>query len=239
MIDIIVPVFDDNRIFRLLKSVFDSPNGNLTRFIIIEASNNRNFHEHLANTIRQKDILHLENDRGIFDGFNKGLIMSDADIVCMLGADDYFDDNFDFSIVIKKMNLVQIVLPRYKYFHESKTKRNIFYAKYSYWHYFIGIPFYHPGTFIKRQLALKNEFIISNRYKYCADFIYFWRVMQNKPEISSLDNTVFVESGGASGSWGSRVKNLHAMILALPFIVLCIFPFFFLVRYFYKIVQLR
>jgi glycosyltransferase involved in cell wall biosynthesis len=181
----------------------------------------------------------VENDRGIFDGFNKGLMMSSADIVCMVGADDYFDEDFDFYNVINKMKSFQIVLPRYKYFYKNKIKRNIFYKKYNYWHYFIGIPFYHPGTFIKRQTALKNEFKISNTYRYCADFIYFWGIMRDRPKITSLDNSVFVESGGASGSWSSRAKNLYAMILALPVIVLCVFPFFFLVRYTYKIVQLR
>ena len=83
MIDIIVPVYNDERLFRLINSVLKSKSKIFTRLIIIEASKNFKFHEKIKNTIRDSDILVLESDDGIFDGFNKGLKLSTNKALCI------------------------------------------------------------------------------------------------------------------------------------------------------------
>ena len=240
MIDIIVPVYKDPRIFRLISSIYNSKNNNLCRLLIIEASEDYNFNKELRNNIREIDILISEPDNGIFDGFNKGLVNSTSPFICMLGADDYFDGNFDFGKVVEIGRKYDVIIPKYVYFKGDRIKRLINYKSYKWFQYYFGKPFYHTGTFLKSEIAKSEFFDVSEELKYCADFKYFFEILKKKkPSIKSFDGQVKIESGGASGSWKARIYNFKAMIKIYPKRFYPLIPLIFSIRYSYKLIQLK
>ena len=237
-IDIIIPCFNDGRIYRLLESVYNASGSQYVNCIILEASNNQEFQELLRNYIRINDTLLCEPDCGIFDGFNKGLSLSSSNVVCMLGADDKFGRNFDFSVVLERIENVDILIPKYRYFSGDQTKRVVDYKLFKWWHYFAGKPFYHPGTFIKGNIARKFSFEVSSRLKYCADYKYFMSLfLSERPIIGKINSQVDIETGGVSGTWKARLYNFFQMLRESPIALLALTPMIFLVRYSYKIEQ--
>ena len=72
---------------------------------------------------------------------------------------------------------------------------------------------YHPGTIIESKLAKSTNFTVSDNLKISADYKYFADIMWNfKPKISSFNEVVYIEAGGASGTLNGRLKGLKGII---------------------------
>lgn len=75
--------------------------------------------------VGKKLIFFSENDKGIYDAINKGIIMSTGQIISILNSDDFYTDNSVVNNVLKafKMNNAQIIYGNLIGVNWKKTKK--------------------------------------------------------------------------------------------------------------------
>ena len=124
-IDIIIPTLNDLRIKRTFKSLKLNSFYNKLKLIILDGGSNEQYKKLLLSNLRDQDTLISENDNGIFDALNKGILNSTSDIVYWLGSDDFINPDFDFQQVIDLYkNDVDLTLLSYRtiYFKNNKNQ---------------------------------------------------------------------------------------------------------------------
>ena len=233
-IEILVPVFRDLRIKRLLKSRNEAEGKELAKFIIWDGSEDQNLKTECSDLLQKEDNWICKGDKGIFDAFNQLLRVSESPIVVMMGADDYFGEKFDFEEVLYQFNNkgVSIVFPRIEYFKGIHITRRVTYRKYTSRSFYLGIPAYHCGTFFNKNAIKGNYF--DTKFPTCADYGFFARLFKNEQEVGLSKQLIRLESGGASGSWKARVTAFVHMNKQLQ-VNVALRILHFLVRYIFKI----
>jgi glycosyltransferase involved in cell wall biosynthesis len=131
-----------------------------------------------------------ENDNGIYDAFNKGIIKSKGKYIHLLNAGDTymnsqsltnidFNCGFDFicSSVLKKSSKDWVWLP----FINSISN-------------YVNVS--HPGLIVKKEVYLNN--LYSTKYKIVSDELFIYNNV--KPEKTKIYNDILVEmsDGGIS-----------------------------------------
>jgi glycosyltransferase involved in cell wall biosynthesis len=238
MIEIIIPVYNDARIFEILRSITENDKQGLTMMSIYEGCEDADYIPALKSTLRQVDRLFVENDSGIFNAFNKGLSNALSPVLVMMGADDCFGEGFEFETVLNQFNAhnSDLVISKLIYKKDDQITRRISYNRYLSEDFFRGVPFYHVGTFITRGLA--QEFRFDEGYPTCADYKYFLEIFSETRKVGIVSCDVMIEEGGASGGWKIRIVALLNMIEILGLRRLIRHPMHFIVRYINKIKSL-
>lgn len=238
MIEIIIPVYNDSRIFKLLQSITVNDKHGLTMISIYEGCEDADYIPALKSTLRPVDRLFVENDSGIFNAFNKGLSNALSPVLVMMGADDCFGEGFEFETVLNQFDRqnADLVIGKLIYKRDEQITRRISYENYLSEDFFIGVPFYHVGTFIARNLA--QEFRFDEGYPTCADYKYFLEIFSETRKVGIVSGDVIIEEGGASGGWKIRIIALLNMIEILGFRRLFRHPMHFVIRYVNKIKSL-
>lgn len=239
MIEIIIPVYNDSRIFDILESIFSNDKKRLTVVSIYEGCEAADYITKLKGTLRTNDRLFVEKDFGIFNAFNKGLKNSTCDIIVMMGADDRFGQGFNFETVLDAFDRLKadLVIANVIYKRNGQTTRSISYNRYRSKDFLTGVPFYHMGTFITRYVAQKYSF--DERYSTCADYKYFLEIFSETRKVEIVHGDIITEEGGASGSWQIRIVALINMVNILGIGRLFRHPFHFVVRYLNKIKSIK
>ena len=108
---IVIPSFNDLRILETIKSIDDqSLERKDIEVIIMDGGSQVNILSKIKESLKATDTLISEPDNGIFDGLNKGIAISQGDIIFTLGSDDklsyrealeyihlnYIDDRIDY-----------------------------------------------------------------------------------------------------------------------------------------------
>lgn len=238
MIEIIIPVYNDVRIFKILRSITENDNHGLTMISIYEGCENATYIPVLKSTLRQGDRLLVENDSGIFNAFNKGLRNACCPVLVMMGADDCFGEGFEFETVLNHFNEhnADLVIGNLIYKRDEQITRRISYNRYLSEDFYRGLPFYHIGTFITRNLA--KEFSFDEGYPTCADYKYFLEIFSETRTVGIVSGDIIIEEGGASGGWKIRFVALTKMIEILGIRRLIRYPMHFVVRYVNKMKSL-
>jgi len=161
-----------------------------------------------------------EPDQGIYDAMNKGVKYSTGDIVGILNSDDFFENAFVISDVIKhfKSNpTVSFIFGDVVYVEPSNIE-NItrFYssAKFKPWKLRFGWMPPHPATFIKKAVYEKiGNYAVD--YKISADYELFVRMlMVHNLAYSRIDKVlVRMRTGGASTSGIRSILLLNSEIV--------------------------
>ena len=239
MIEIIIPVYNDSRIFKILQSILKNDKNGHTIVSIYEGYKEADYIKKLKSTLRPNDRLFVEQDSGIFNAFNKGLKNAVCDVVVMMGADDLFGEGFNFETVLDAFDILRadVVIASVAYQRNGQLTRRVSYDRYRSQDFLKGVPFYHMGTFIKKQLAQKYSF--DERYSTCADYKYFLEIFSEKRDVEIVNGDIVTEEGGASGGWHIRIVALMNMVNILGIGRLIRHPFHFVIRYFYKIKSLK
>jgi glycosyltransferase involved in cell wall biosynthesis len=232
-IEILVPVYNDLRILRLIDNLETIGfNGKLTVF---EGCKNANYIEEIHSKLFDINLVVVEDD-GIYDAFNMLLDYSTEDIICMLGCDDLFEDDFNFVSVCELLKHNDIVIPEIKYFSQHRTSivRHVNYKSYRASDFFKGKPMYHVGVFFRKSIISILRF--DNNYKACADFKFYLELFVSNPDIriGLSSNVVLLESGGASGKLVNRTQNYLSMIYIFGRYNIY-YPYHFVVKIFYKL----
>ncbi len=156
-----------------IKSIIKQ-NYNNVELIIVDGKSNDNT---LSIIERYKEYISTsvsEIDDGIYDGFNKGLKLATGDLIGFVNADDILTDNA-LEILINYYRKY----PNVDFIFGSVKKHWGIIHGYQPWKIFFSWGFYtshSTGFFIKKDAAKKvGDYNI--KYKYSADYDYFFRMI--------------------------------------------------------------
>ncbi len=161
-----------------------------------------------------------EPDEGIYDAMNKGVKYSTGDIIGILNSDDFFENPFVISDVIKhfKSNPTVSFIFGDVVFVDPLNTENItrFYSseKFKGWKLRFGWMPPHPATFIKKAVYEKiGNYAVD--YKISADYELFVRMlMVHNLAYSRIDKVlVRMRAGGVSTSGIKSILLLNSEIV--------------------------
>jgi len=193
-----------------LLSVFSSKFKNV-EYILIDSLSTDSSLEIVKKIALTKDNVKIisEKDSGIYDGMNKGIEHATGEIICILNADDFLEEDslehvsaifkanpnldlFAGSIrMVDEENNRIIELPRTRY---SPLKKN-------------SPAIHHPGIFVHRRVYEKIGFF-NLKYKISADYEFISRFLDHKLKFIESDKIVTnVRTGGCSDSIRNLIKK--------------------------------
>jgi len=158
-----------------------------------------------------------EKDEGIADAFNKGIKLSQGEIITFLNSDDHYFDDSVFSKVIRAFDDENVLVVHGNiYFEDKKYGSNI--RKPLLCHVTAAMPYNHPTMFFRRSVFEQFGFYDIS-YKFSMDFEFVCRL---EKEFGCLNiRTQYVESnplvsmraGGVS--WENEIGSIREYKSAL------------------------
>lgn len=187
-----------------------------------------------------------EKDKGIYDGMNKGILMSTGDVVGTLNSDDFFTDEHVIENMVKAMEekKVDAVYGDIHFVKNCDLKTNIRYYSSKHFKPFwlrFGFMPAHPSFYLKRKIY-DNVGLYKTNYKIAADYEMMVRIFCKYHVTNYYLNQDFVtmRTGGAS------TKNFHNRMIGFTEDVMAcrengIYTniFFVALKYLYKVFQFR
>lgn len=156
-----------------------------------------------------------EKDKGIYDGMNKGMLMSTGDVVGTLNSDDFFTDEHVIENMVKAMEekKVDAVYGDIHFVKNCDLKTTVRYYSSKHFKPFwlrFGFMPAHPSFYLKRDVYEKAG-LYKTDYKIGSDFEMMVRLF-HKYRISYYylpQDFVTMRSGGAS------TRNINSRITLL------------------------
>lgn len=156
-----------------------------------------------------------EKDKGIYDGMNKGILMSTGDVVGTLNSDDFFTDEHVIENMVKAMEekKVDAVYGDIHFVKNCDLKTTVRYYSSKHFKPFwlrFGFMPAHPSFYLKRD-AYEKAGLYKTDYKIGSDFEMMVRLF-HKYRISYYylpQDFVTMRSGGAS------TRNINSRITLL------------------------
>lgn len=189
-------------------------------YIVIDGCSNDNTIK-IVNEYRNKIAkVVCEPDQGIYDAMNKGVANATGDIVGILNSDDFFENSFVISDVLKQFAdnpSASLVFGDVVYVESSNIDRiKRFYSSVNFkaWKLRFGWMPPHPATFIKKAVY-ERVGIYSIDYKISSDYEYFVRMLLiHKLSYSRVDKVlVRMRVGGVSTSGIKSILLLNSEIV--------------------------
>lgn len=141
-----------------------------------------------------------ENDRGIYDAMNKGIIHATGEWIHFRNCGDYFVSSRSVCEMFKEAIPIDVDIIHGDCYHVDDDgyvigKPNILHASYK-----DIMPFLHPSTFIRSKLQKKYMFDL--QYRSSADYDFFYKCLQMgvKHEYRPIIISYFAR-GGFSSNW--------------------------------------
>jgi|688.fasta_scaffold23377_4 glycosyltransferase involved in cell wall biosynthesis len=181
-----------------------------------------------------------EKDCGIYDAWNKGLRLTNADFITFIASDDLIQKSYlDIAInAINQFSNYNII--SFKILYISPLK-NIILNSNSYKkpiNYPFNLGFFHPGTLHSKSLFENDEF--DSSFKIAGDREFLTRqAFKLKPIIILTDNPQIIHYyGGVSTSYNNKIlqhqevlkilkKNFKFSILIFPYLFMTYFKISF------------
>ena len=163
----------ERSIEKTIKSVINQKYKNIEYILIDGKSDDKTLSKIRKYKNKIKKIV-SEKDQGIYDAFNKGLKLAKGDLIGFVNSDDVLIKNAT-SILVKYFNNY----PDKDFFFGSVKKHWAIRHGYEPWKIYFMWGFYtshSTGFFIKKKAAKKlGNYRI--KYKYSADYDYFYRMI--------------------------------------------------------------
>ena len=174
-------------------------------YIIIDGGSKDNTLDIIKKYEQYIDYWISEKDKGIYDAFNKGMSLCKGDYIGIVNSDDVYEKN-----------ALEII---YKYLEKDKYKKLdfIFGSVRKHWgvlhgykprkiYYSWGFYSSHStGFFLKRESA-KIIGLYNLRYKYHADYDYFYRMIVKKKMNGIATNKEEITGTFRRGGFSSKIK---------------------------------
>ena len=174
LISIITVVLnDENNIETTIKSVINQKYKNI-QYIIIDGNSSDKTVNLIEQYINQIDVFKSENDKGIYDAFNKGLKLAKGDLIGFVNSGDTLTED--------SLNILVNYYKKYQnadfFFGAVKKHWGTLYG-YKKWKINFSWGFYSShstGFYIKKEAAkIVGEYNL--KYEYSSDYDYFYRMI--------------------------------------------------------------
>jgi len=183
-----------------------------------------------------------EKDKGIYDAFNKGMSLCRGNFIGIINSDDIYTKNSlkIISSYIKKKPVFDFIFgsvrKHWGILHGYKPNK-IFYS----WGFYSS---HSTGFFIKRSSAQKVG-LYDLRYKYHADYDYFYRLIVQKKmnglATKKKEITGIFRRGGFSSTINYRKLFKEEMLIRYNnkqnFVLLIVIFMYKMIKHFKKIVK--
>jgi glycosyltransferase involved in cell wall biosynthesis len=222
-ISVITPVYNgESTIHSCIESVITQNYPNKEHIIVDGGSSDKTvtvikaFNQPLIKWISEKD-------KGLYDAFNKGIMMATGDVICFLCADDMYYHEFVLKNVLKTFSEhpeVDMVYGDIIYVDRNNlSKINRYWKSSPFKPGLFKTGWLPPNTalFIKRNIFLTHG-LFNIGYKMSADFEMQYRFFEihRVPSYYSSDIMVRMRSGGMSNdSFSGMYKSLKECYMAL------------------------
>ena len=170
---ITVVLNDEKNIETTIKSVLNQKYKNI-QYIVIDGNSKDKTVDIIKKYSINIDIFKSEDDKGIYDGFNKGLRLAKGDLIGFVNSGD--------TLTEESLNILNDYYQKYKYadfFFGSVKKHWGILHGYKKWKIHFSWGFYSShstGFYIKKEAAkIVGEYNL--KYKYSSDYDYFYRMI--------------------------------------------------------------
>ncbi len=174
LISIITVVLNNDKFLeKTIKSVINQKVKNF-EYIIIDGGSTDNSLKIIKKYEKKISYWVSEKDIGLYDAFNKGMILAKGHFIGIINSDDIYTSNA-LSIIssyIKKNSNIDFVFGSVKKHWGVLSGYRPHKIKYS-WGFYSS---HSTGFFIKRESA-KKVGLYNTNYKYHADYDYFYRMI--------------------------------------------------------------
>ena len=232
---------NDKYLEKTIKSVIGQKNKDF-EYIIIDGGSKDNSLQIIKKYKNKINYFISERDRGIYDAFNKGMSLARGRFICIVNSDDilkknalniikkYIDQNSKIDFIFGSVKKHWGVLHGYR---PEKIKYSWgFYSSHS------------TGFYVKRESAKKIG-LYNLKYKYHADYDYFYRMIVKKKMkgIATKKSEIvgIFRRGGFSSKISYRRSFLEELKIRydnnqniLNIIIIAIYKFF---KHFKKIIK--
>lgn len=210
---IIIPSFNDPRIFQAIDSVRAFDDVGTVSIVLIDGGSKPEFVAALAERLGPDDILVSERDRGIFDALNKGLEAATTEYIGWLGSDDAFTGEVLASEVIRNLESCDLFVAHTAHVSGDAVTRitHSWSSRYRLAHLVFNNP--HFSTFGRSELLKSERFPLDLRG---ADIAYFLRIFRRNPRVRTSSRiATFMEVGGYSNANYKTSLKMHAELFKI------------------------
>jgi glycosyltransferase involved in cell wall biosynthesis len=201
LITIITIVFNNvSHIQKTLNSIYKQQNSNY-ELIVIDGGSTDGTLDIIKKNKKKINFWISEKDRGIYDAFNKGIKYAKGDYIGFVNSDDIL-----MPKAIKILTKYILCYPEKDFFFGAVKKHWGVLHGYKPWKIFFSWGFYSShstGFFIKSKSA-KKVGKYNLKYKYSADYDYFFRMIVKKKlkGVATKKNEIFgiFKRGGFSST---------------------------------------
>lgn len=214
-ISIITVVYNcENTIERTIRSVLAQNYPHL-EYIIIDGKSTDNTLSVINKYRDQISHITSEKDSGIYNAMNKGIKVASGDLIGMLNADDWLEENVLHEISQSyKENDFDILHGNITFVGDANLYRK---PRFKNWMpFWIGMPYFHPTYYVKKEIY--RDLIYDENYRVIADYKFTMECILKKYTFFYLDtNIAYFSMGGASSSFWIRIKEGHRIRRELGF----------------------
>lgn len=148
-----------------------------------------------------------EKDNGIYDAMNKGILMATGEIISILNADDWYEDNVlnivnDYAINYPDIGVFYGYIRIIKGGEEYMVRRN----NYKFIDDYSGL-IQHPTCFIKSEVY-KNHGLYNCDYKIMSDLDFLLKIIKKGVKYKAIDRIITnFRVGGASSKSDNSLEK--------------------------------
>lgn len=128
-----------------------------------------------------------EPDKGIYDAMNKGILLSNGEIVGLLNSDDDYEPHAVEFVVDRYLRNPQrrrtIIYGNFHILDETLGIKTEFYSNLKYWK---GMTVCHQTMFVSRDIY-SEMFLYDLKYKLAADYDFFLKAIRHKIMFITTD----------------------------------------------------
>jgi glycosyltransferase involved in cell wall biosynthesis len=212
LISIVTVVFNGEAYLeRTIKSVIEQSYDSV-EYIVVDGGSSDGTIDIIKKYENQIDYWISESDKGIYDAMNKGIILSQGEIVGLINADDYYQDDVFSAIVSASLSLPADII--YGDMHtldgDKKTlskahgigRKNKFFTKSIHW-IVVDMLFPHPSAFIKMN-TYKKIGLYDTAYRIVGDYDFMLRAYVEKLKFHYIPRSLSVFFLGGISVMSSR-----------------------------------
>ena len=213
--------------------------------IIIDGNSRDKTLEKIKKYNSKKINIYEQAGTGVYNAFNEGIQFAKNDIIVILNADDYFDNENSLKLIseiFSKDKNLKLVMSNIKIVNEKDKviriyKNNSFYN----FMFYFGMMPPHTGIFVKKEVYTNFGYFRED-FKNAGDFEFLLRILaKNKIKFKKINNFLIkMKYGGRSNkNFTSFFVNTIEIKKALKINNFFSSYFLIILRFIFKILQFR